>query len=67
MNTEQNVFIPPVQLSSLSDFKDVANEAAIIVYSPEYFQGPFMDDQKRLRRLTLTAVGVEKKGSKLRK
>lgn len=62
VSNEQNVFIPPVQLSKLSDFKDVANEAAVIVYSPEYFQGPFMDDQKRLRRLTLTAVGVEKKG-----
>jgi hypothetical protein len=62
MNTEQNVFIPPVHLSSLSDFKDVANEAAVVVYSPEYYQGPFMDDHKRLRRLTLTAVGVEKKG-----
>ncbi len=62
VNTEQNVFIPPVQLSKLSDFRDIANEAAVIVYSPEYFQGPFMDDQKRLRRLTLTAVGVEKKG-----
>jgi len=62
VNTEQNVFIPPVQLSSLSDFRDIAKDAAVIVYSPEYFQGPFMDDRKRLRRLTLTAVGVEKKG-----
>ena len=62
VSTEQSVFIPPVQLSRLSDFRDIANEAAVIVYSPEYFQGPFMDDQKRLRRLTLTAVGVEKKG-----
>ncbi len=62
VRNEQNVFIPPVQLNSLSDFNDVANEAAVIVYSPEYFQGPFMDDQKKLRRLTLTAVGVEKKG-----
>jgi hypothetical protein len=62
VNEEQNVFIPPVQLNRLSDFKEVANEAAVIVYSPEYYQGPFMDDHKRLRRLTLTAVGVEKKG-----
>ena len=62
VNTEHNVFIPPVHLSSLSDFKNVANEAAVVVYSPEYYQGPFMDDHKRLRRLTLTAVGVEKKG-----
>jgi hypothetical protein len=62
VSDEQNVFIPPVQLNSLSDFKEIANGAAVIVYSPEYFQGPFMDDHKRLRRLTLTAVGVEKKG-----
>jgi hypothetical protein len=51
-----------VQLTKLSDFQDVANEAALIVYSPEYFQGPFLDDHKRLRRITLTAVGVERKG-----
>ena len=62
VSVEQNVFIPPVQLNSLSDFRNIANEAAVIVYSPEYFQGPFLDDQKRLRRLTLTAVGVERKG-----
>jgi hypothetical protein len=62
VNAEQNVFIPPVQLNRLSDFKEIANEAAVIVYSPEYYQGPFMDDHKRLRRLTLTAVGVERKG-----
>jgi len=62
VNTDHNVFIPPVQLSSLSDFKNIAGEAAVVVYSPEYFQGPFMDDHKRLRRLTLTAVGVRKNG-----
>ena len=62
VNNEQNVFIPPVELTSLTDFREMANEAAVIVYSPEYYQGPFLDDHKRLRRLTLTAVGVEKKG-----
>ena len=62
VNSEQNVFIPPVQLNRLSDFREIANEAAVVVYSPEYYQGPFMDDHKRLRRLTLTAVGVERKG-----
>jgi len=65
MRNEQNVIIPPVQLSSLSDFNEVANEAAVIVYSPEYYQGPFLDDNKRLRRVTLTAVGVERKGMPL--
>ncbi len=62
VNNEQNVYIPPVQLSNLSDFKELACSAAVVVYSPEYFQGPFMDDNKRLRRLTLTAVGVRKNG-----
>lgn len=62
VSDEQNVFIPSVQLSNLSDFMELSNQAAVIVYSPEYYQGPFLDDHKRLRRLTLTAVGVERKG-----
>lgn len=62
VSDEQNVFIPSVQLSNLSDFMELSNQAAVIVYSPEYYQGPFSDDHKRLRRLTLTAVGVERKG-----
>jgi hypothetical protein len=62
VSDEQNVYIPPVELSSFSDFMNVANEAAVIVYSPEFFQGPFMDDHKKLRRLTLSAVGVRRNG-----
>ncbi|MHA1952055.1 MAG: hypothetical protein ACW99G_23900 [Candidatus Thorarchaeota archaeon] len=62
MNDEQTVFIPPVQLESLADFKEVAGEAAVIVYNPEYFRGPFTDDDKRIRRLTLSAVGVLRNG-----
>jgi len=62
MSDEQTVFIPPVQLDSLGDFKDVAGEAAVIVYTPEYFRGPFKDDDKRMRRLTLSAVGVLRNG-----
>ena len=62
MSDEQTVFIPPVQLDNLGDFKDVANEAAVIVYNPEYFRGPFTDDEKRIRRLTLSAVGVLRNG-----
>ncbi|MHA2179507.1 MAG: hypothetical protein ACXAAK_14270 [Candidatus Thorarchaeota archaeon] len=57
MNDEQTVFIPPVQLESLADFKEVAGEAAVIVYNPEYFRGPFTDDDKRIRRLTLSFCG----------
>ncbi|MHA1943153.1 MAG: hypothetical protein ACW96M_02040 [Candidatus Thorarchaeota archaeon] len=62
MSDEQTVFIPPVQLDNLGDFKDVATEAAVIVYNPEYFRGPFTDDEKRIRRLTLSAVGVLRNG-----
>ena len=60
MNNEQNAFTPPVKLDSYSDFKGLANEAAVVVYSPEYYQGPFTDESKRLRRFTLTAVGVKR-------
>ena len=62
MTNEQTVFIPPVQLDSYSDFKGIINEAALVVYSPEYFQGPFMDGPKHIRRLTLSAVGVVRNG-----
>lgn len=62
MNNEQTVFIPPVQLESYSEFRDILNEAALIVYSPEYFQGPFMDRPKQMRRLILSAVGVVRNG-----
>ena len=60
MNIEQNVSIPPVRLESYADFKNVATEAAVVVYSPQYYQGPFTDEPKRLCRLTLTAVGVRR-------
>ena len=60
MNDEQNVSLPFVRLDSYSDFKSVANEAAIIVYSPQYYQGPFSDEPKHLCRFTLTAVGVRR-------
>lgn len=60
MNNEQNAFTPPVKLNSYSDFRDLANEAAVVVYSPEYYQGPFTDEPKQLRRFTLTAVGVKR-------
>lgn len=62
MSDEQTVFIPPVQLDSLAEFKDVAAEAAVIVYNPEYSRGPFTDDDERMRRLTLSAVGVLRNG-----
>ena len=60
MNNEQNVSIPPIILDSYSDFKEVVAEAAVVVYSPDYYQGPFTDEPKRLCRLTLTAIGVRR-------
>ncbi|MCJ7817490.1 MAG: hypothetical protein MUP60_01450 [Candidatus Thorarchaeota archaeon] len=60
MNNEQNVSIPPVRLDSYTDFRNIAIEAAVVVYSPQYYQGPFADEPKRLCRLTLTAVGVRR-------
>jgi hypothetical protein len=60
MNNEQNVSIPPVRLDNYADFKGIANEAAVVVYTPEYYQGPFSDEPKLLRRFTLTAVGVRR-------
>jgi hypothetical protein len=62
MSDERTAYIPPVQLEDLNDFKEVASEAAVIVYNPEYYQGPFMDDEPRIRRLTLSAVGVLRNG-----
>ncbi|MGY5871589.1 MAG: hypothetical protein RTV72_05030 [Candidatus Thorarchaeota archaeon] len=60
MNNEQNVSIPSVRLDIYADFKGIASEAAVVVYTPEYYQGPFTDEPKRLRRFTLTAVGVRR-------
>lgn len=60
MNNEQNVSIPPVRLDSYADFKNIANEAAVVVYSPQYYQGPFTDEPKQLCRFILTAVGVRR-------
>ena len=62
MTNEPTVYIPPVQLDSYSAFKDIIDEAALVVYSPEYFLGPFMDGPKQIRRLTLSAVGVIRNG-----
>jgi hypothetical protein len=62
MTNKQTVFIPPVLLDNYSDFESIIDEAAMVVYSPEYFQGPFMDGPKQIRRLTLSAVGVVRNG-----
>jgi hypothetical protein len=62
MANEQTVFIPPVQLVNYTDFRGIIEEAALVVYSPEYFQGPFIDGPKQIRRLTLSALGVVRNG-----
>jgi hypothetical protein len=62
MSDERTAYIPPVLLQNLDDFKEVAEEAAVIVYNPEYYQGPFTDEEPRIRRLTLSAIGVLRNG-----
>ncbi|MHA1771281.1 MAG: hypothetical protein ACTSYL_06625 [Candidatus Thorarchaeota archaeon] len=65
MKPETSVYIPPVSLESLEDFRRYARAAALVTYTPEYFRGPFIDDHKRLRRVTLVAVGVLVRGMPL--
>ncbi len=59
MNDETGAFIPPVKLDNYEDFKNFASQAAVVTYKPEYFRGPFLDDRKRIRRVTLAAIGVK--------
>ncbi len=56
---EKPVIIPPVVLEEYEDFKNFAKDAVLVTYDVEFFNGPFLDDKKKLRRLTLHAVGVE--------
>jgi hypothetical protein len=65
MKDEAAVFIPPVLLNSYEEFKTFAKQAALVVYTPEHFHSPFLDDAKRLRRVTLTALGVRVRGMAL--
>jgi hypothetical protein len=62
MDSETPVFIPPILLSSYDEFRKFAKDAALVVYTPEYFHSPFFGDDRRLRRVTLSAVGVRIKG-----
>ncbi|NHI83415.1 MAG: hypothetical protein EAX81_03845 [Candidatus Thorarchaeota archaeon] len=61
MKQESTTLTPPIVLEDYADFKGFAKNAAVIVYFPEFFVSPFLNDQKRLRRLTLTALGVQVK------
>ena len=62
MSEARPVFIPPVVLERYEDFKEYARSAALVTYDPDYFVSPFLDDRKRLRRVTLYAIGVRVKG-----
>lgn len=62
MSNENPASVPPVVLDDYSDFEMFAKGAALVVYSPEYFHSPFLDDKRRLRRVTLTALGVRVNG-----
>lgn len=62
MNTKEPRVMAPVLLECYEDFKEFANKAAVVTYRTEYFDSPFLDDSKRLRRLILHAVGVEMDG-----
>ena len=62
MSKENPTSIPPVVLDDYSDFEMFAKGAVLVLYSPEYFHSPFLDDKKRLRRVTLTALGVRVNG-----
>ena len=61
MNAETGEFIQPVILENYDDFRKYAMQAAIVTYKPEYYRGPFMDDRKRIKRVTLAAIGVRLK------
>jgi len=62
MSNENPAIVPPVLLETYEDFVTFASNAALVMYYPEYFHSPFLDDQKRLRRMTLTALGVKMNG-----
>ena len=49
----------PVILDRYEDFESYAREAALVTFRPDYYRGPFLEDKKRLRRVTFTAVGVK--------
>lgn len=61
MTESSPVYVPPVQLESFTEFKKVARDAAVVVFSPEYLSSPFLDDDRRLRRLTVAAIGVDRR------
>ncbi|MFW9907444.1 MAG: hypothetical protein ACFFEF_02615 [Candidatus Thorarchaeota archaeon] len=49
---------PSVILDRYEDFEEYAKQAALVIYRPDIYRGPFLDDPGRVRRVTFTAVGV---------
>jgi hypothetical protein len=60
MTNKQTVFIPPVLLDNYSDFESIIDEAAMVVYSPEYFHGWTKADTKAH---SISSGGREKRTS----
>ena len=65
MNEEKPTTLPSIVLENYEDFRKFAAEAALVTFKQEYFHSPFLDDEKRLRRITLHAVGVKRNGLSL--
>jgi hypothetical protein len=57
-DSEKNTGLPVI-LDRFEDFERYAREAALVTFRPDYYRGPFLEDKKRLRRVTFTAVGVK--------
>jgi hypothetical protein len=57
-NPEKPVVVPPIELHDYDEFRKLARRAAVLTYHPDYFVSPFMDERKRMKRVTLHAVGV---------
>jgi hypothetical protein len=64
MNQEQPSQ-PLIILENYDDFRRFAIEATLVTYKPEYFHSPFLEDKKRLRRVTFHAIGVKHQGVSL--
>jgi hypothetical protein len=62
MKGEQPTTLPSIVLEKYEDFRRFAEEAALVTFKTEYFHSPFLDDEKRLRRVILHAVGVPRQG-----
>ncbi|MFW9850245.1 MAG: hypothetical protein ACFFF4_14000 [Candidatus Thorarchaeota archaeon] len=58
MNDLKNNTAQPVVVDRFEDFEDFARKAAVVMYRPDYYRGPFLEGPELIRRVTFTAVGV---------